>query len=242
MRIRSKTLIFLTLLLIGLSSCKKSETAAYKCATCATSPTAAAANDNSGKGIYKGTIAGSTGTVLIDIENSSNSISAVIIIDGQTINLSSTSAYTAGQPYTGVFTGSYSGQAASITFVVDANGGSPTVTAINIAGHPNATIVVFKELSTSQVVCYEGTFGGTSSGVFNMIINTQANTWMTIAKDNNHSTATLVSGTVSGTSVSCTSCIGGAGTVSGTISGDNINGSWNDGQGGSGTWACHKTL
>ena len=242
MRSYSSALFFM-LLMIGMSSCKKASSD-YKCTNCATSPTADAAYDHSSKGVYKGTIVGSTGTVNIEIQNSGSIMTAAIKLDDQWINMGTTTAWVAGQPFTATFTGVYGGQAATITFTVDADGSNPQMTYINIPGHTDAVIVVYKELSTSQIKCYEGTYNGQNSGVFNMVINTGAGTWKTIAKDDNDNSGTVVSGVVNGSAVSCSACIGGASgsSVSGTISEDNINGSWNDGQGSSGTWTCHRTL
>ncbi len=243
MRISYSLILFLTVFALIGTSCKKGTTD-YKCTTCASGPAAIAANDQSAKGVYKGTIVGSTGTLLINIANTDSTVTAVLTLDGQTVTLSATGPYMAGQPFYGTFSGTVAGQQASFTLTVDADGSDPAITAINIPGHTGAVIIVYKELSASQIMCYEGTYTGQNSGVFNMIINTGANTWKTIAKDDNDNTGTVVSGTVSGTAVSCSSCIGGAvgSSVSGSISGDNISGSWSDGQGSSGTWTCHRTL
>lgn len=237
------SVLFCLLLLTGMSACKKSSSD-YKCATCSDSPTANAAYDHSSKGVYKGTIVGSTGTVNIEIENTGSIVTAAIKLDGQWINMGTTTAWVAGQPFTATFSGVYGAQTATITFTVEADGSNPQVTYINIPGHTDAVIVVYKELSTSQVKCYEGTYSGQSAGVFNMVVNTGANEWMTITKSSSDQSSLRVSGTLSGSSLGCTDCIGGAAgsSVSGSISGDNIRGSWNDGQGGSGSWTCQHTM
>ncbi|MBS1623139.1 MAG: hypothetical protein JSS76_14525 [Bacteroidetes bacterium] len=236
--------LFFLLLLAGLSACKKSSSSDYKCANCATSPTADAAYDHSSKGIYKGTIVGSTGTVNIEIENTGSILTAAIRLDDQWINMGTTTQWVAGQPFTATFSGVYGSQTATITFTVEADGSHPQVTYINIPGHTGATIVVYKELSSSQIKCYEGTYSGQSAGVFNMVVNTGADTWMAVVKGNNDNSCTLVSGTISGTSLTCSNCIGGTAgsSVSGTLSGDNMTGSWSDGQGGSGSWTSHRTM
>ena len=64
------------------SDSKKKTTVSYLCSTCKAAPDAVAANDNTSKGIYKGVVVGSTGTIQFDIDNAGSTITAVMIIDG----------------------------------------------------------------------------------------------------------------------------------------------------------------
>ena len=136
-------------------SCKKSDattTPAYTCAACKTTPDAVAANDASNKGVYKGVVIGSTGTIMFNLANSGTTITAVMVIDGVTVNLTS---------------------AVSITFSVSALGANPTVTTSSIPGHPSSSFAIIKETSASLVECFEGTYSTTKpeTGTFNLILS-----------------------------------------------------------------------
>ena len=74
--------------LLFFTACKKSDDAAapaYTCATCHTTPDALAANDANSKGIYKGVVIGSSGTLTINIANGGTTITAIMVIDGITV-------------------------------------------------------------------------------------------------------------------------------------------------------------
>jgi hypothetical protein len=235
----------LTIILFSLSffSCKKNEeTKAYTCATCKNTPDALAANDASSKGIYKGVILASTGTVVFDVLNGGSTITAKLTINGVVANLTSSIAWVNGSPYVAPFTGTLNGQPVSITFSVGVSGQTPTVTSSNIPGHPNATFVVAKETSTSQIECYEGTYtGNQSSGTLNIILSKSANAWNGAVRKNGATTSTSFQGTVSGTTISATGLQSPA-FVNGTLGTDVItNGTFNDGS-GSGTWSANRTL
>ena len=124
-----KKTILLLFISVSLFSCKKDNApapAAFKCATCNTTPQALAANDASSKGIYKGTVSGSTGTIMFDIFNGGTTITAKMVLDGVTVNLTSGVTWQAGQAYVAPFTGTLNGSAVSITFSVSTSGGTPT--------------------------------------------------------------------------------------------------------------------
>ena len=131
---KSVTLIMFTIVLF--ISCNKSkEEPPYVCTSCTKTPQALAANNSSSKGIYKGVVFGSTGTVLFDIQNNSIAVTAALILDGVTVSFSSGTLPQTGQPYTAAFTGTINGQSASFNFSVQANGSSPAITSANIPGH-----------------------------------------------------------------------------------------------------------
>ena len=89
---------------------------------------ARAANDASSKGIYKGVVIGSSGTLTINIANGGATITGIMVIDGITVNLTSAVAWVAGQPYVADFTGTMSGSAVVIHFSVGVNGNTPIAT------------------------------------------------------------------------------------------------------------------
>ena len=99
---KKQNLLLALLAILSFSACKKSDDTAapaYTCTTCKTTPDALAANDASSKGIYKGVVIGSSGTIIINIANGGTTITAVMVIDGVTVNLTSAVAWVAGQPY-----------------------------------------------------------------------------------------------------------------------------------------------
>ena len=115
-------LVIATAAIFSLNACKKNNDtvnppATYKCVSCKTMPDAVAANNNSSKGIYKGVVIGSSGTIMFDIANNGTAITAVMVIDGVTVNLTSAITWVAAQPYIANFTGTLNGAAVSINFV-----------------------------------------------------------------------------------------------------------------------------
>ncbi len=166
-----------SILMLTLSiSCKKSkenEKEPFVCTTCTKTPQAIAANDASSKGIYKGIIIGSSGTIKFDIANSNTTVVAVMVLDGVSVSLSSNVTWVAGQAFTSAFTGTLNGSPVSITFSVSTAGQSPTITAYNIPGHPSASFDLVKETSTNLVECFEGTYSTTKpeKGTFNLIVS-----------------------------------------------------------------------
>jgi hypothetical protein len=169
----------------SFSACKKDKatTTPYTCPACTTTPDALAANDASSKGIYKGVVIGSSGTIMFDVANNGTTVTAVMVIDGVTVNLVSAIPWVAG-PYTADFTGTLSGSAVTINLSVDLNGGSPVATAISIPGHPNASLTIIKETSAGLVECVEGTYSTTlpETGTFNIILSRSLATWSGAAR------------------------------------------------------------
>jgi hypothetical protein len=170
-----KIIIPLFILIASFVSCKKDKesTPSYTCATCKTTPDAKAANDASNKGVYKGVIIGSSGTIMFDLQNNGTTITATMVLDGVTVNLTASVSIVAGQSFVAPFTGTLNGQPVSITFSVGASGSTPTVTTSNIPGHPNSSFTIIKETSTSLVEAFEGTYSTSQpeSGIFNMVLS-----------------------------------------------------------------------
>lgn len=220
--------VLLPLLFVAVMSCKKdsNDKSSYQCTTCTKAPEAIAANDASTKGIYKGVVIGSSGTIKFDIANNGNTITAVMVIDGTTVNLTSNVTWTNGQAYVASFTGTLNGQAVTINFSVGLSGSNPTITSANIPGHPNAVVTVVKETSTSLIECFEGTYKTSKSktGTFNILLSRSLGLWGGVAREDGSSDVDDVSGTIDA-----------AGTIKddngrtmGTLSGDNISGSFTD--------------
>ncbi|MCF8450061.1 MAG: hypothetical protein K9G49_09355 [Taibaiella sp.] len=253
-----KALLFTTLLsiiVVFLSSigCKKEEKGepvtpvapSYACTACTTTPEAKAANDGVSKGIYKGIIVGSSGTIKFDIQNNDSTIKAYMTLDGVAVVLTATVKWVAGASYVSAFTGTMNGQPVSITFSVDATGANPTVIAMSIPGHPNASLTLSKETSTNLIKCFEGTYKNLTTGkngTFNLTLVTSLKRWYARSKEDGASSTNPLEGTFEDNTLK----FGNGTDVSGTstLSGDNIiNGTWsNTSKPENGTWEGKRTL
>jgi len=242
-----KAIVSLLLLSTVLSavSCKKSkkedkqQSAPYTCASCVSSPEALAANDASGKGVYKGIIVGSTGTIKFAVQNGNNDITATMEIDGTTVTLTSSISWVSGQPYVAPFTGQLNGQAVSITFSVQPDGSNPVITSANIPGHPNAVFTLVKETSNALIECYEGTYSTTrpETGTFDIVLSRAIGKWGGKARQDGQSGSEDVSGTLSNGVLT-----DDKGHQVGTLSGDNISGTSKDSDGNTVTISGKRTL
>ena len=233
------------LAILSFSACKKSDDAAapaYTCTTCKTTPDALAANDASSKGIYKGVVIGSSGTLTINIANGGATITAIMVIDGLTVNLTSAVAWVAGQPYVADFTGTMNGTAVVIHFSVGVNGNTPIATSTTIPGHATASLNLIKETSTGLVECFEGTYHSTKpeDGVLNFILSRTFSNWYGFARPNGANTSgTAGSGTISNNKLIDPTQNNQS---IGTIDGANLNGTFVDGNGRTITIVCRRTL
>jgi len=240
-------LLSLSFLLLITSGCKKNakDTPApepFKCATCATTPLAVAANDASSKGIYKGVVSGSTGTIVFDVLNAGTTITAKMVLDGVTANLTSSVAWAAGQAYVAPFTGTLNGSPISITFSVGSSGSRPTVTTSSIPGHPGASFNLAKETSTALIEGFEGVYHTTlpEDGTFNIILSRTAKIWGADARKNG---STSTTGSAGGTITSDNKLVESAGgTTVGSLSSDEINGTSLDGNGKTVTITAKRTM
>lgn len=228
---KTKGIVMLAVVIFGISlfavSCSK-DSAKYTCDTCNNTPDALAANDASAKGVYKGTVVGSSGTLSINIQNGSSTITAIMVLDGESVSLTSSVAYVDGQSYVAPFTGIFNGSPISITFSVAIGGLTPLVTASNIPGHPDATFALYKETSTSLIEVFEGTYTktGGETGVLNILLSRALNKWGGVALNNAQgSEPSDVNGTINANSQLI---VTENGVNIGTISGDEINGSFVD--------------
>ena len=239
--------VFTLCILLSAVSCKKDKQSdpAFTCTTCKTAPDAKVENNAISKGVYKGVVVGSTGTISIDVLNGGSTIAATLILDGQTINLSSTAVWASGTPLTAGFTGTAGGQNYSFTFTVQANGTSPTTNSYTIPGHPTIAFTLIKETSDNLIKCYLGTTEGKKtsgtlqSSVLNIITSGETNTWFGLSKDNASGGISTVDGTISGSTLNC-NC-GPTTTVTGVVTADQIDGTYK-GSDNQGTFIAKRTL
>lgn len=232
------SLIILGICKISVACSKDSSSNPYTCISCHTAPDALAENDGSAKGVYKGVVVGSTGTIAVNIQNGSSTVTATMVLDGTTIALTSSIIPAVGQSYLSPFTGTYNGSTISITFSVAADGSNPTVVTSSIPGHPNATFQIVKETSTSLIEAFEGTYSlPGETGVFNIVLSSGLGGYSGIAKDNASADVSEVDGTYSNGQL-----IDSDGTVVGTITGDVLSGTFQDSNGTTITISGHRTL
>ena len=217
-------------MLFGVSCKKDSDVSknnpTYKCTSCTLTPEALAANDNNSKGVYKGIVIGSTGTIKFSVQNGTNDITATLVIDGVSTTLTSTVAWISGEPYIAPFTGTLNQQPVSITFSVQADGSTPMITSTDIPGHPNAIFALVKEASNALVECFEGTYttSKSESGTFNILLSRTLGKFGGISREDGTNDQADVDGTIdpNGTIRNENN------VVMGTLSGDNITGTFTD--------------
>lgn len=214
----------------------------YQCTDCVDEPEALAANDASGKGIYKGIVIGSTGQIKIDVDNDGDGeITMTLKIDNHTITLTTEATYNSEFGFQGVFYGTMnSANDVVITFWSSADGSDYGILSATIPGHEDVSIALVKEISTALVKVFEGTFSGSSQGTLNLII--VEDEWYALARpeDGTGDDDTELEGHVQGNELVC-DCSDPQ--VSGTINEDNIKGTWaSPSSSESGKWRAKRTL
>ena len=219
------SVFFIGILMISCSKDEGTPATSYTCLTCKTTPDALAANDASVKGMYKGIIIGSTGTLSINIQNGSSTISATMVVDGVSVALTSNVVLVDGQPYVAPFTGTFNGSPISMTFSVGLGGTSPTMVSSSIPGHPNAVFELAKETSTSLIEGFEGAYSvtGGEKGVFNIVLSRSLAKFGYVVREDGQIDTDSGSGTINSSSQLILE-----GRVIGTITGDALNGSFKD--------------
>lgn len=190
-------------------------------------PIALSQYDNSNYGIYKGVFVGSSGTILVNLNNN-GVISVSLTIDGVNYPFTSTESITENEQTETTFT--Y--QNNSFSFTVNADGSNPLITNVSIEGHPNASIIVVKENSSYVAQLYEGSYEGidqnNDQGTFNAIVFNGA--VYILSKSSVYGSSSYASGSVDGNLVSGASSLG---TIfSGNIENDEVM---------SGTWKITQT-
>ena len=221
----------------------------YVCDTCVAVPEALPANDASGRGIYKGIVLGSTGTLKIDVANRDNTISAVLRIDGKRYDL---------YPFEneGIYKDGYCGELSGNMFAehdiilsvcVNGSGTYYKVEAITIPTHEDVYIHVVKEFSMGLIEAFEGTFSGDASGNFNLLVLRDEHGngfWRAASKDTEGHRGfyegSIHSGTMEGDGkISNVESI----NIGGSLVGDGVRGNWeNTLDEISGTWNGRRTL
>jgi hypothetical protein len=199
-------------------------------------PQAKAAFDNSNFGIYKGVFVGSSGVISVNIKND-GTISAKLILDGTTYNFTTTGNVIQNQVIVKI---TFKSGNMSFDFAADADGSNAIISNIEIEGHPLAHIEILKEKSYAIIKCYQGTYSGTDSGVFNVYISNGYIYGLIKPEDSSQSAA--IYGTVTNDITISASIF--KTTISGSVNGDNINGTWIDTEDPieKGTWSGHRTL
>jgi len=242
MKLRNAVYVLATVFLVLSVSCKKDSTPGdpYKCTTCKTTPDALAANDASSKGVYKGVVIGSTGTIYFNIANNGSTINAVMVLDNVSTTLTASVSWVAGISYVSPFTGTINGSPVVITFQVDANGQNPVILTSSIPGHPSAQFTLVKELSTSLIECFEGTYTSTrpETGTFNLLLSRSLGRFGGSSRETGSTTSEDIDeGTIdaSGNLIS-------NGQPMGHLDGDVITGTFHDSQGNAVTINAHRTL
>lgn len=224
-------LLFLSLFSI---SCTNEDTHIENENNLAQTPEAMAQFDTSNYGIYKGVFIGSSGTVVVNVNNN-NAITATLVIDGVMYLFTATQTIEENQVTEINFVNGND----SFTFGVAANGTSPAFTNLAITGHSNAAVIIVKEISTTLVKLYEGTFEGDDLGTFNAII------YENILEGLGYSTLANVGFFANGTVVNNEIAAGNASTgaiFSGSVNGDAISGIWSNNQSNNtGNWTGERT-
>lgn len=229
------TLLFIGIFIVSCSKDDDKVTAPINLLP--TTPTAKAAYDNNNYGIYKGVFVGSSGTVMVNIKND-NALNAVLKINGVATVYTTTETVTEGQATYLTFTNGSN----SFEFYVNGEGVGSEISNINIAGHPNAAVNMLKEMSDALVECFEGTYSGNDTGVFNIAVINWSATEGEIA-GLAHSTpddqtfwvwgeinSNVVTGEFEG------------GNFTGNRVGNNLAGNWSNSSSESGTWTGTRTL
>ena len=122
--------------------------------------------NNTTFGVYKGVIIGSSGTIVIRINNGDDIVKGYLSVDNAFDTLSASQAVQLSQPISNLkFTGKFS----SITLSTDADGSNAILSNISINGHEKVAGIVVHENSNLQVQCFEGSFSGGLTGIMNLI-------------------------------------------------------------------------
>ncbi len=209
----------------------------YTCTSCASSPIAVAANNTINKGIYKGVVIGSTGALIFNIQNTTNTITGTLVIDGDVVDLTCEAVdLDVNADFEASFTGTLNGYLVIIRFHVEKNGTNPTIVSATIPGHPDAVFIVAKETSDALLECYEGSYtitgDWTEAGTYNFLVQRKGGggTWSgLVAEDGFPGDAQSDTGNMSGNNLVDANRLGfGKDVVIGTISGHTISGNFVD--------------
>ncbi len=106
-----------------------------------------------------------------------------------------------------------------------------------MTGNATGMFVAVKD-DNNSAAAFCGTFSGDDDGVWNFTIDgtTIAGSFTTTSGNMG-----ALDGTISGNTITISNPLGGAALATGTRSGDNASGTWNDGQGNAGSWIGYKS-
>ncbi|MBX3257874.1 MAG: hypothetical protein KF862_27335 [Chitinophagaceae bacterium] len=209
----------------------------YTCTSCASAPIAVAANNTLTKGIYKGVLIGSTGTLIFDIQNTTNTITGTMVIDGKVADLTCEAVeIDLSADFEASLTGTLNGYLVIIRFHIDKGGINPRIIEADIPGHPDAVFLVAKETSDALLECYEGAYtitgDWTEEGTYNFLVTRKGGggTWSGIvAEDGFPGEAQTDTDYMSGNNLVDANRLGqGRDVVIGTVNGHTISGSFVD--------------
>lgn len=225
-----KKMILTLLLSVMVLSCSSNDSSG---SSLSNTPTAKEEYDASNFGIYKGVFVGSSGTVLININNE-GSVSATLVINGTSFSYTTTESVTLNSVINGL---TFTNGSSSFDFSVDASGNFALISNIVISGHPNANMYVVKEFSDALVKCYTGSFSGDDSGVFNLIVSDGEINGLAKSNSGNESinlvgveANNIITGTFSG------------GTFTGNVNNNSISGTWQNISAETGNWSGTRQL
>ncbi|TDW96738.1 hypothetical protein [Dinghuibacter silviterrae] len=139
----------------------------------ANQPTAQATFDSQSGGVYKGSLTGSSGYFVVNLQATKPFIIYQWTTPSGNIDslfTSSLGSWTSGQAITkAVFTGS---DGSVFWFSVGANGSGASIDSVFIPGHTGPVYAAIgKELSTSQIKIFQGTGTTSGAGCYNGIVN-----------------------------------------------------------------------
>ena len=199
-------------------------------------PEASELYNTSNFGIYKGVFVGSSGIVLINLNNN-NTISASLKIDGVNYIFSTNESITENQQTEINFTNNDN----SFVFNVSSTGTNPEITNLSIQGHPNAETILVKETSERLTKVFEGTYNGIDNDdaeVFNAIVS--GSEMYVLAFSTMYSVFYTANGSVNNENITGVTSTGT--NFTGIIENDKMNGSWNNSQSNeNGNWNAERS-
>lgn len=238
-QMKKNSILGILLSLIGLFiiSCSNNDDSILEGDVLSESPEAIAQFDNSNFGIYKGVFVGSSGTIVVNINND-NSVSANLVIDGTTYLFATNQIIQENLPTIINFTSGNN----SFTFSVSLDGSNPQIYNVSIEGHPNATILLVKETSSMLVELFEGTYAGNDNnqelGTFNAVVS--ENVMIVLAYSSTYGVFYTAAGVINGQTISGLTSTGTSFT--GNVNDDDMSGTWNNNQSNeNGIWSATRT-
>jgi hypothetical protein len=211
------------------------------------SPTPAAANDNSYKGVYKGVLSGSTGHFYIDAYNT-DATKLILSLTFTGVTIASLEGTQTTDSSTGDYIYTFSSDGCVFIFEVTPTGSVVSSgTSLTCTSHSGTiTVNADKATSTTDVSVWEGTnTDACGSGVWNMIMKGGIVAGTHVETTNTCTPGQLstdeITGTVTGNSVNCTADTGTV-QVTGTISGTTVSGVCTGGSTSNCKWSGSQTL